>query len=129
MVRRPFLVRWLTSLSGGFKINIDGATFGNLEPAGCGGFLRNAVGDFILGFLVHIGTASNVCTKICGLKHELMLCYEMGIDNPIVESESLLLVNRTHHTSSPPWKYYATCDEILDLENYYPFDPAHQYRK
>ena len=41
------------------KINIDGSALDNLGIAGAGGILRNHLGQWISGFSLHVGLATN----------------------------------------------------------------------
>lgn len=46
-------------MEGKFKLNVDGSSLGKSGRVGVGGVIKNAYGDLICAFAVHIGQGSN----------------------------------------------------------------------
>ena len=53
--RTSKLVRWEKPPSGWTKLNMNGASLGNLGVAGCGGIMRDERGNWVVGFARRIG--------------------------------------------------------------------------
>ena len=56
-------VRWNRLLVGWFKLNADGAFFGNLGKVGGGGLIRDHYRSWVKGYIKHIGFASNITAE------------------------------------------------------------------
>lgn len=74
--------------SGWFKINTDGVSKGNPGSAGCGGILRDDVGNWVQGFGYHIGHCSAYMAELWGIFRGLQIAWKLGIKKLIVESDS-----------------------------------------
>ena len=48
---------------GWFKLNADGASFGNLGKVGGGGLIRDHYRSWVKGYIKHIGFASNITAE------------------------------------------------------------------
>lgn len=46
------------------KLNTDGASLGNPGVAGAGGVIRDASGDWLVGFMLHLGVCSNMVAEM-----------------------------------------------------------------
>ena len=57
--RIPHFVWWQVAPDPYIKLNIDGSAIGNPRLAGARGLLRDGLGEWITGFSLHLGLASN----------------------------------------------------------------------
>lgn len=75
----------------GFTIlNTDGSVINGIAAAG--GLLRNAQGQWVAGFSMNIGHSSIHESKLWGLRQGLFLALQLGIDQLVVESDSLEVI-------------------------------------
>ncbi|MQL84301.1 hypothetical protein Taro_016810 [Colocasia esculenta] len=91
--RIPRIVRWLLPSTGRFKLNVDGAFKRSMGIAAGGGVLRNDRGDVIFCFAnryPHI--RSSLETEALALRDGLSLCCSHAVNNILIESDSLVLV-------------------------------------
>ena len=58
---------WLRPPASSFKLNFDGATKGNLGPAGFGGAIRNSAGNILSILWGPIGNSTNNMVELEGL--------------------------------------------------------------
>lgn len=88
----PSLVCWQHPQASRLKLNVDGASRGNLGLAGARGVLRDLDGKLIMAFSTTIGTCTNNYAKLMGLLHCLRIVKNMGVVHLDVELDSLLVV-------------------------------------
>lgn len=101
MIKGPFIVHWFPPTKGSFKLNIDGASKGNLGSTSCGGVLRSHDCSFVVGFSCYFGMSTNTFVELSALKIGLTLCYQLSVPNLLVEKYSLLTVNWFNNNSYP----------------------------
>ena len=75
------------------KLNLDGASRGNLGPAGYGGVIHNDKGDIVHIFSMYLGEAKNNEAKFSALEHGLRILIRMGNGTAVVEGDSLLAIS------------------------------------
>lgn len=126
--RRPLLVRWIAPPFGKAKLNVDGASKGNLRVAGCGGVLRCHCA-FIFAFSRCLGFGTSVYAELSALKYGLMLCCKKNIHKVVVETDSLLVVNWLNNETEPPQQYRELLEDILKLRNQMFCKVGHVYRE
>ena len=78
---------------GWFKLNADGASFGNLGKVGGGGLIRDHYGSWVKGYIKHIGFASNITAEFWALKDGLMLVSQLGITQLLVELDAKVVMD------------------------------------
>ncbi|KAL0010415.1 hypothetical protein SO802_005523 [Lithocarpus litseifolius] len=86
-------VRWNKPPVGLFKLNADGASFGNPGKAGGGGLIRDHHGSWVKGYMRHIKFASSITADFWALKDELMLATQLGISQLLVELDAKMVVD------------------------------------
>ena len=69
-------VKWLKPAEGWLKLNTDGAVDISSGKAGCGGLLRDSVGQLIVGFAKTISASSSIAAELWALREGLRLCVE-----------------------------------------------------
>ncbi|KAE8686062.1 hypothetical protein F3Y22_tig00111086pilonHSYRG00007 [Hibiscus syriacus] len=75
---RQFLVAWKAPTDGAIKLNIDGASQGNLGIPGAGGIFRNAAGEWVLGFSALLGVCSSIAAELQAFRLGLAIAWEHG---------------------------------------------------
>ena len=72
-------VRWSKPLEGWYKLNTDGASFGNLGKAGGGGIIRDSQGNWVKGYSRAIGFTISIIAELWALRDGLNLAIQLGI--------------------------------------------------
>ena len=101
-IKRQFAiqVRWNRLPMGWFKLNADGASFGNPGTAGGGGLIRDYYGSWVKGYMRHIGFASSITVKFWALKDGLLLASQLGISQLLVELDAKVVVELLQSSKS-----------------------------
>ena len=86
-------VRWNRPPVGWFKLNADGASFGNPGKASGGGLIRDHHGSWVKGYMRHIGFTSNIVAEFWALKDGLMLASQLDITQLLVELDAKVVVD------------------------------------
>ena len=98
-------VRWFKPPAGWFKLNLDGASCGNLGKAGGGGILRDCNGLWIKGYARSIGFATTIIAEFWALRDGLKLALNEGIQRLIVELDANVVVDliKTNAATNKPY--------------------------
>lgn len=88
-----FWITWHPPVEGWVKLNSDGAYRSSMEMASAGGMLRNDQGNWVWGYMVKIGKMKSFMAELWGLREDLRLCEDKGIDKLMVELDSNSVVN------------------------------------
>lgn len=59
----------------------------------------------------------------------LLICYQLGVSNLIIESDSKLLVTWCQKNTSPPWELHDLWKKITVMGDYVSYSIAHVYRE
>ena len=86
--KKEILIRWLPPPWPWCKLNTDGSCK-NAWEAGAGGVIRDSVGHWISGFGMRIGESSVLMAELWGLYQGLILAWDAGIKQVLVEVDSL----------------------------------------
>ena len=100
-------IRWERQVRGWFKLNIDGASLGNLGVAGGGGIVRNDSGSQVRAFARNIGTTASFLAKFWAFRDELQMCLHMHINTLEVELDAKVISDLMNNTRSPNATNYA----------------------
>ena len=92
-------IRWEKPLAGWKKLNTDGSCVGRTGKAGCGGIIRDENGDWVAGFVRHIGLTNSFVAELWGLRDGLILCCDLNIPCVIVEVDAKVVVDVLKNTS------------------------------
>ena len=110
------VVSWLPPWENWFKINIDGAVFASQKAAGLGVIIRDDRGR------VEATTSKKVWVPLGALEAEalvfeagLLLARDIGIQDVILEGESLVIYNALCESSLPPSSVALVVLGMLDL--------------
>ena len=91
------LFLWEKPPRGWAKLNMDGASFGNLGLAGCGGVLLDEHGNWITGFSRSNGITSCFVVELWDLRDGLILCCNLNISSLVVELDAKVVVDIFHN--------------------------------
>lgn len=86
---------WKPPPHGFLKVNIDGASKGNLGLAGFGGVIRDEQGRIKEIFHSHLGKATNNMAKLMALDQFLEILVDLNSHNVIIEADSELIIKAT----------------------------------
>lgn len=114
--RQARFIKWIPPEAPFFKINTDGAFRSNSGIYTAGGLIRNHNGSWVKGFVRSIGQSSIFQAELWGILEGLHLALNMGIDNVIIEADSLAAVNSLKnpvHESHPSWALISNCKDIM----------------
>lgn len=116
VLRSP--INWQSPPLGFFKLNFDGASKGNLGPAGFGAVIRNS--DGIINHLLarSLGFDTNNSTELWGLIRGIDLASLLGLNQLIIEGDSQLIISlviKIIHGSDPA-KLYPSWHLLSSLE-------------
>lgn len=128
-IKRPTLVQWKPPTGNLLKLNIDGASKGNPGRAGCGGVVRNSSGDLILAFSEYLEIGTNNKAEMQGLYSGLLICYQLGIFEISVETDSQLLVHWFSECLDPPWSLLDIWQNIRGLADVMNIHISHVFRE
>lgn len=81
------------------KLNISGASKGNLGVTGFGGLLRNEKGIILLIFHNHLGKATNNMVKLMAMEIGLEILIINRSSNLIIEEDSEITINSVKRIS------------------------------
>ena len=95
--------RWDCPRNNWFKLNFDGASKGNLGPAGCSVVIRNSNGDFVGGMAITLGCQTNHVAKASAALYGLMYAKDLNLANIWVEGDSLNIINCFKNIYPPSW--------------------------
>ncbi|KAL9462413.1 hypothetical protein AB3S75_000421 [Citrus x aurantiifolia] len=121
------MIRWRAPTWPSVSLNTDGARKG-FGQTGAGGLLRDFTGNWIMGFIVNLGTCSVLSAELWGLLHGLRMAWEngfrrvqVGVDNKSVvhlltmasipENENATLIKAIRKLLEQDW--------IVQLEHVY----------
>lgn len=78
---------------GGSTFHTDGAAKGNPGAAGAGGFLRQSSGNWLIGFMAHLGLCSNVAAELHAIRIGLQLAWDEGYRKIVCEVDALVVLD------------------------------------
>lgn len=108
-------MRWNKPLTGWFKLNTDGASFGNPGKVGAGGLIRDLCGNWIKGFSRSIGLTSNIIAKFWALRDGLQLAIQLEIQNIEVELDAKVVVDFMNSTTIANRAYSSPLNDCRSL--------------
>ena len=88
------LIKWNCNNHQGSILNVDGSYLGSPTRAGFGGVFCNSAGFYLSGFLGFIPNSTDILlAELTTIYHGLSKAIEMGVDDLICYSDSLLSIN------------------------------------
>ena len=95
-VRVQRLIAWQAPPVDFIKINVDEAGTSNLRMLTAGGLCRDNQGQWILGFMLHLGQGCILQVELHAIVSGLKLDWQKGFNKILLESNSLLVVNKVN---------------------------------
>ena len=84
----------MTPSDGWVKLNADGASCGNMGPAGGGVVLRGSYENWVHGFSGNFGICTSMNVELLDLLNGLKLAFELGVRKLLVQMDSEIVVNQ-----------------------------------
>ena len=106
---------WNSPPNGWIKGNFDGAAKGNPGNVGCGGVLRDHMGNFIDAIAIPIGRTNSHIAEATTALYTMRIAVDLGCPNLWLEGDSLNIVNILNKKSSSSWTIEASIKEINHL--------------
>jgi len=109
-------VRWNCHNHSCTILNVDGSCLGSPVRAGFGGIIQNCHGFYLAGFSGHISNSDDILlAELTAIYHGLQVAIDMGIDELVCYSDSLLSINLIT-INTPMFHIYAVLlQDIKDL--------------
>ena len=86
-------VQWLKPPAGWHKLNTDGLVVSTNGLSGCGGLLRDCVGQWVVGFAKSISVSLSIAAELWALREGLGLCLERGISAVEIELDATAAIS------------------------------------
>ena len=86
-------VQWLKPAAGWHKLNTDGLVVNSSGLAGCGGLLRDSVGQWVVGFTKSISVNSSIVAELWALREGLGICLERGFSTVEIELDATATIS------------------------------------
>ena len=86
-------VQWLKPAPGWHKLNTDGLVVNSSGLAGCGGLLRDSVGQWVVGFTKSISVNSSIVAELWALREGLGICLERGFFTVEIELDATATIS------------------------------------
>lgn len=83
------------------KLNVDGSSFGNPGNSGFGGLIRDALGQWIIGYSGSCGYSTNLNAELLAMFHGLKLAWERGYRALVCDSDSQSAITMVLHDVTP----------------------------
>ncbi|KAK9288501.1 hypothetical protein L1049_016960 [Liquidambar formosana] len=96
----PTYVSWTYPPNGWAKLNTDGSSFDNPGSAAVGGLIRDKAGNWLKGFLCNLGVGFNNTIELWALRQGIILTWDMGIRQLIIEIDSPASLHAIEHAIS-----------------------------
>jgi ribonuclease HI len=122
--------KWNLPPFGWIKGNFDGAAKGNPGNAGCGGVLRDHMGNVIDAIAIPIGHSNSHIAEATAALYTMRIAVELGCPNLWLEGDSLNIVNILNNKCSTSWSIEVTIKEMKNLiQNFEKIVFTHTYRE
>ena len=89
----PQSINWQTPPYPFLKLNTDGSALDNPGLAGAGGVLRDHQGQWIAGFSMHVGIATNNIAELEAVRQGLEMAWNMGVKRLHLELDSKVVLD------------------------------------
>ncbi|XP_077251795.1 uncharacterized protein LOC143891022 [Tasmannia lanceolata] len=107
--------RWEPPPLGMFKLNFDGASFGNPGPAEVGGLCHNGEGVVQWAFFGSIGVCDDSEAEVKVVFHGIKKIIGDCLDKVIIEGDSLNVIQWLKGGVAPRWRFLPFIDEIHEI--------------
>lgn len=108
-------IKWNVPPNGWIKGNFDRVVKGNPRRVGCGGVLRDHVGNIIDTIAVPIGQFNSHIAEVTTSLYTMKSVVDLGFPKLWLEGDSLNIVNILNNKNSSSWSIEAMIKEIKSL--------------
>lgn len=108
-------IHWTPPTAGWYKLNVDGAVVNYGEIAGCGGVVRDELGNFCVGFAARLGPCSITEAELWRILKGMQMAREKGLDNVQIDSDSKAAVRLVLGACSPLHPSFNLVKDIRDM--------------
>ncbi|KAF5463849.1 hypothetical protein F2P56_013977 [Juglans regia] len=112
---------WQAPSQNALKLKVDGAIFATLNRAGVGVILKNTSSEVIMvANMKENGVNDPMEIELLAIFKGLQICIPMGIDELIIESDSLLIVNELIEACEPTSAWGNLVFEVKNMMKMFP---------
>ncbi|KAF5464418.1 hypothetical protein F2P56_014495 [Juglans regia] len=122
-------VRWEKPKNDWLKLNVDRSSINNPGILGAGRIVRNELGKVVFTFAESIRNGSNNLAEVITLRRGLQHCKRLGLNNIIIEMDSLLVVNWVQKGSYSLQYIKNFWEDIINMLAGINFSAKHIYRE
>ena len=87
------IIKWIVPSEPFIKLNTDGSSLGNPGLAGARGILRDFSGNWVSGFSLRLGLASNNIAKLWAIRQGPMLAWDLDFKFNQLETDSTMIIS------------------------------------
>ena len=129
-VRKTLLVKWFRPPLGWFKLNTDGSSILHRGLAGGGGIIRDAFGNWVIGFSSSFDFTSSIMAELSALRHGLVMAKNIGVAKIVVELDAKIAVNLITNMSKTKKSMKSIVMECKNLlQQFQEYIVQHNYRE
>lgn len=96
-LKHQTLISWQFPKAPFVKINVDGSARGNPGDSAAWGVIRDSNGRWLGGFTYRVDFSSVLVAELWGIYHGLLLCWNKGFKEIILETDSLSAVMKVNN--------------------------------
>ncbi|XP_042962749.1 uncharacterized protein LOC122297028 [Carya illinoinensis] len=116
----PRVLIWKPPPQGSLKMNVDGATFGEIDKAGIGLVLRDHEGNVLMTCSkIEHAVANSEFIEATAVLRGLQFGLQWGINKLVMESDCLFLINVLNSSSECLSDFAYVIDEIRRIRSYF----------
>ncbi|XP_060210477.1 uncharacterized protein LOC132637406 [Lycium barbarum] len=108
------IVRWIKPPMGWTKLNTDGRHSNN-DSIGAGGIIRDSNGQIIMSYAKNLAKGSSNIGEAKAIIYGLQWCTSQSLQNIILESDSLIIINMVKGKSKIAWQLQDSIDIIKEM--------------
>ena len=87
------IIKWIVPSEPFIKLNTDGSSLGNPGLAGARGIFRDFSGNWVSGFSLRLGLASNNIAKLWAIRQGPMLAWDLDFKFNQLETDSTMIIS------------------------------------
>lgn len=115
-VRYSFkIVRWIFPPNNWLKCNTDGASRGNPGPSSAAFCIRDHEGNLVVAKGFRLPDTTNLIVEARAIRKSLQYCKENGLEQIIIESDSLAMIQFLEGNWAIPWSVVTDINYIQSL--------------
>lgn len=129
-VRYSFkIVRWIPPPNNWLKCNTDGASRGNPGPSSAAFCIRDHEGNLVVAKGFRLPDTTNLIAEARAIRESLQYCKENGLEQIIIESDSLAMIQFLEGNWAIPWSVVTDINYIQSLRRNFLVRVQHSFRE